>query len=96
MSLSVQEPEAAGSSGARGWVEQIAKLALESCGKSVGGIIRLREKKTSSRGESRCPSSFQENEMKFKSATFMQTRGEDTGVITFSVCALQQDATRHG
>lgn len=35
MSLSVQEPEAAGSSRARGWVEQIVKL--ESCGRGLVG-----------------------------------------------------------
>lgn len=37
MSLSVQEPEAAGSSGSRGWVKKIAKLELESCGRVSAG-----------------------------------------------------------
>lgn len=49
MSLSEQELEVAGSSGSRGWVEQIVKLESESCGRVLVGSKGLQEEQTSFR-----------------------------------------------
>lgn len=97
MSLSVQEPEAAGSSGSEGWVKKIVKLELESCGRVSAGSQGCEKKKTSSRQKLGVPVHFRkmkENSIQV-SNLHINMQGRHWGYNFFCLCpAARSNSTR--
>ena len=97
MSLSVQEPEAAGSSGSKGWVKKIVKLELESCGRVSAGSQGCEKKKTSSLQKLGVPVHFRK--MKGNSIQVsnlhINMQGRHWGYNFFCLCpAARSNSTR--